>query len=378
MRSLAVHVLAGAVLLGGCRDGGGKAAPPATAPPATAPSVTAQTPETPPAAAAPDVPSSAADDAASPKSAQEAAPSDREPAGEPAVARSFPPADFAPPFERSAQEGDGVWSPLGPEGEPLLVRTVVHPHEVSRFLSVHVVAVDLERMTLHYMPGSDDMGNATLPDPLVPGRIPREHLPGLVAAFNGGFMPRHGRWGMKAAGVVIVPPRESGCTVALLDPPDASAGTKTTVVIAPWPRVEPHDARAAYYRQTPPCLLDEGELHPQLLRGNEKPWGGFNANLVTRRRSAVGLDATGKTLFYAVGIEVGPRLLAEGLRYAGARQAAELDINDNWTRFALFEVDAAAGEPRVATMLLDDMVKQKSGYVARPSERDFFYLRRGQ
>ena len=29
-------------------------------------------------------------------------------------------------------------------------------------------------------------------------------------------------------------------------------------------------------------------------------------------------------------------------------------------------------------MLLDDMVKQKSGYVARPSERDFFYLRRGQ
>jgi len=24
------------------------------------------------------------------------------------------------------------------------------------------------------------------------------------------------------------------------------------------------------------------------------------------------------------------------------------------------------------------MVKQKSGYVARPSERDFFYLRRGQ
>lgn len=191
-------------------------------------------------------------------------------------------------------------------------------------------------------------------------------------------MPRHGRWGMKAAGVVIVPPRESGCTVALLDPPDASAGTKTTVVVAPWPRVEPHDARAAYYRQTPPCLLDEGELHPQLLRGNEKPWGGFNANLVTRRRSAVGLDATGKTLFYAVGIEVGPRLLAEGLRYAGARQAAELDINDNWTRFALFEVDAAAGEPRVATMLLDDMVKQKSGYVARPSERDFFYLRRGQ
>ncbi len=290
-------------------------------------------------------------------------------------APSFPPTNFAPPFERSAQEGDGVWSPLGSEEEPVMVRTVVHPHEASRFLSVHVVAIDLERLALHYMPGSDDMGNATLPDPLEPGRIPRAHLPGLVAAFNGGFMPRHGRWGMKAAGVVIVPPRETGCTVALLEP-NAGAGTVTTVAVAPWPRLAAHEPRAAYYRQTPPCLLDEGELHPQLLQGNEKPWGGFNRNLVTRRRSAVGLDATGKTLFYAVGIEVGPRLLAEGLRYAGARQAAELDINDNWTRFALFQIDAAAGEPRVATMLLDDMVKQKSGYVARPSARDFFYLRR--
>src|SRR5690606_21599438 len=117
---------------------------------------------------------------------------------------------------------------------------------------------------------------------------------------------------------------------------------------------------------TPPCLLDGGALHAELERGNEKPWGGFNKNLVTRRRSAIGLDVDGHTLFYAVGIEVGPRLLAAGLRYAGATQQSELDIHDDWPRFALFALDESAGEPRVASMLLEDTVKVKSKYVARP------------
>lgn len=238
-------------------------------------------------------------------------------------------------------------------------------------MTVHVVALDLGRLALDYMPGSEDVGDKKLPSPLEAGLVPRAHLVGLIAAFNGGFMPQHGRWGMKKAGQVIVPPKESGCTVALVESED-----RRGVRIAPWSKLASLDAHVPSYRQTPPCLLDGAELHPDLERGHEKPWGGFLPNLVTRRRSAVGLDAGGSTLFYAVGVEVGPRLLAEGLRYAGAVVAAELDINDNWTRFALFEIDEEVGEPRVTSMLLGDMVKQKSGYVARPSARDFFYVRR--
>lgn len=285
----------------------------------------------------------------------------------------FPPAHFEPPFPRSAQPGDGVWQPLGEGGgeRPWMVRTTVRPHEVSRFHSLHVVALDLSRLVLHYMPGADDMGNERLPAPYQPGLVPEDHRTDVLVAFNGGFMPQHGRWGMKAAGVVIVPPRQTGCTIGLF--PGEEAGKR--VRIAPWPALAGDDAHMPFYRQTPPCLLEGGSLHPELERGNEKLWGGFNKNLVTRRRSAIGLDADGHTLFYAVGIEVGPRLLAEGLRYAGATAAAELDINDNWTRFALFAMDESVGEPRVATMLLKDMVKQKSGYVARPSARDFFYVR---
>lgn len=284
----------------------------------------------------------------------------------------FPPAAVAVPSARSAQPGDGIWVGLGPEeeGVPFLMKTVVRPHETSRFLTVHVVAIDLRRLELHYLPGTEDVVGKRLPDTVSPGRVPPQHRAGIVAAFNGGFMPQHGRWGMKVSDFVVVPPRENGCTVATLP----SARPEQSVRIAPWPELAAEDARIPAYRQTPPCLLDRGELHADLKRGQEKPWGGFNPNLVTRRRSAVGLDASGTILFYAVGIEVGPRLLAEALAHAGAAQAAELDINDNWTRFALFALDEAAGEPRVERMLLDDMVKQKSGYVARPSERDFFYL----
>lgn len=249
-----------------------------------------------------------------------------------------------------------------------MARTTLRPHEASRFFAVHLVALDLTQLEVHYVPGRDDVAGHKLPEGFVPGRIPPEHFEGLVAAFNGGFMPQHGRWGMKAGELLVVPPRDVGCTVALFEP------TNGGVQIAPWPRLAARDGEIRAYRQTPPCLVDGGELHPDLRRNHEKPWGGFNPNLVTRRRSAVGIDAAGKVLLYAVGVEVGPRLLAEALAHAGAAQAAELDINDNWTRFALFEVDPSVGEPRVATMLLDDMVKQKSGYVARASERDFFYV----
>jgi hypothetical protein len=254
----------------------------------------------------------------------------------------------------------------------VLAQTVLRPHETSRFLTVHIVAIDLRRLELHYLPGTEDVLGKRLPDSVTPGRVPPEHHPRLVAAFNGGFMPQHGRWGMKVSDFIVVPPRELGCTVAT----QPSALPERSVRIAPWPALAAEEPQLPAYRQTPPCLLNGGELHPDLKRGVEKPWGGFNPNLVTRRRSAVGLDASGHLLFYAVGVEVGPRLLAEALAHAGAAQAAELDINDNWTRFALFVLDEATGQPRVERMLLDDMVKQKSGYVARPSERDFFYLLR--
>lgn len=275
-----------------------------------------------------------------------------------------------PPYERSAHAGDGQWTPLGGPrdragtGVPVLHKTTLHPHAASRFIELTVVSIDLGSLKLRFMPGAEDVEKRTLP--FVPGLVPAEERNDVLAVFNGGFQPRHGRWGMQLGATAIVPPRDIGCTIAL--GADESVRIRTHSVLA----TTISSVRAL--RQTPPCLLEQGELHPDLVSGRDKLWGGRTPGIVTRRRSALGIDSSGRVFLYAIGIEATPRLLAEGLRAAGASDAAELDINWNWTRFLLFGEDER-GELAVSTSLVEGEYA-KTGYVSRPSERDFFYLLR--
>lgn len=310
-----------------------------------------------------------APDAAPSDAFVEASPAEPE---DPFAGTIFPPPDFAPPHERSAKKGDGIWQRLGDASsgeraaaEPaVLYRTNVQPHNISKWISVTVAAIDLRHASLHLSAGSDDPGVAALPASQPPGLVPEEHRGGLFAVFNGGFKPQHGNWGMMVAGRVLVPPREDGCTV-VLNPGD-------TVVVGSWPSVRERAERARSYRQTPPCLVENGEVNPSLLAGEDRVWAGRDPKLKTRRRSAIGVDRTGRILLFGVGMEAEPRLLAEGMKYAGAVNAAQLDINWNWTRFLLFgEKD---GTLQITSTLIPEMVHQKRGYVERTQPRDFFYL----
>jgi hypothetical protein len=285
---------------------------------------------------------------------------------------TFPPPQIPPPSAKSAAEGDGTWTPFGTAalGERganahFIVRTVLHPHPSSRFVTVTIAAADLTRLTVRFVPGTEDMLWAKRPSGEPSGLVPAPDRDRLVAVMNGGFQPKHGRWGMRAGSVSITPPREDGCTLALYR--DGS------VRLAPWPKLASTETDMESIRQTPPCILEEGSVHPALLRGDDKRWAGHAADLQTRRRSAVGLSANGQVLFYAMGEEASPRYLAEALRLAGAANAAQLDINWYWTRFLLF--GTPNGEPlQITSTLIPKMEHLKRGYVERPSTRDFFYF----
>jgi hypothetical protein len=196
--------------------------------------------------------------------------------------------------------------------------------------------------------------------------VPRDEQPRLLAVFNGGFQPRHGRWGMKLGDTTILPPRDEGCTLALY--------ADGAVRLGSWPALAASASGIHAFRQTPPCLLEVGAVHPELVAGRDKAWKGNTNDIVTRRRSAVGLDEGGSLLFFAIGVEASPRLLGEALRLAGAAHAAQLDINWNWTRFLRYERDRD-GKARVSASLVEGDYA-KSGYVDRPSDRDFFYVLR--
>lgn len=333
------------------------APPPLVAPPTPVPSAT---PVAPPRASAP-APATTAVASASVAAAPPPSPA---PAW-PEVA--FPPAAITPPHDRSAQEGDGVWTRLGAPGERVaegnlaMVRTVIHPQPVSRFVTVTVVAIDLAQVEPFWVPGTDDPRLDQLPSSVTPGLILPAHQDDLLVVTNGGFAPRHGRWGMGVTGTTLVEPRDDACAVTI-----SSDGR---VDILPWTEVDtPDDLRA--WRQTPPCLLDDGALHPNLERGALRIWAGRDPNRKTRRRSALGLDATGRILFYGMGVETEPDDLARGMKAAGASDAVELDINYSWTKFLVF-----GGEPlSVTSTLIEDMKHARRGYVEKSAFRDFFYF----
>ncbi len=278
----------------------------------------------------------------------------------------FPPPDVPPPFARSAAKDDGRWVPFGDaqgaDGKPLLVTTTIHPHEASSFITLTVVAADLSRLRLDFLPGVDDVGKLSVP--FTPGLVPSSDHTGLVAVFNGGFMPRHGRWGMQVGDITILPPRDPGCTVAI--------ATTGAVQIRSWPALAAAAEDFAVVRQTPPCLLEQGVVNPELVAGRDRAWAGQTPGVVTRRRSALGISEDGQTLFYAIGVEAPPKLLATGLAAVGARDAAQLDINWNWTRFLLYQM-SAAGKPRVSTTLAE-VEHTSRDYVDAASKRDFFFL----
>ncbi|HMJ15479.1 MAG TPA: hypothetical protein VK524_28885 [Polyangiaceae bacterium] len=288
----------------------------------------------------------------------------------------FPPPDFAPPFPRSAKPGDGKWVALGDSSagdfagaEPhLLFSTVVHPHEVSRFISVSVIAVDLTRAALELVPGTEDPEAPQVPASERTGLIPAEHHASALAVFNGGYQTPHGRWGVMVEPNVFVPPRLEGCTLALYR--DGSAR------IATWPALAATQKDMLAFRQTPPCLVEQAELHPDLKAWRERAWGGRVPNVKTRNRSAVGVDRTGRVLFYGYGDEAGAALLGEGMRMAGAHAAAQLDINYYWTRFLLIGKKKPAAPLQITSSLAPKMQYQKRGYVAVAEKRDFFYVRR--
>jgi hypothetical protein len=248
----------------------------------------------------------------------------------------------------------------------VLFRSVVHPHAKSRFISLDVVAIDLRQVELSWAIGKNDHLAERLATHQVPGLIPGERLPNVLAVFNGGFQARHGWWGMMAHGITVLEPKATGCTVAM--------ATTGGVSIAPWSALGPMQDQLLAFRQGPPCLVFESEMHPDLERGVTRPWAGTNPDRKTRRRSALGIDASGQVLYFAIGTETQPVDLARGMLAVGAANAVQLDINWAWTRFLL--AGLREDRPRVTTSLMPDSLHGKNEYFSRPSDRDFFYLTR--
>ena len=251
---------------------------------------------------------------------------DAAPPPAPPEAESFPPPAFAPPSRGVAADGDGAWIPVkdgAPAGQPpVMYKSLVHPDPQRSFAAVAVVAVDLRRIDLHLVAGTQEPASSTVPSEHRPGMIPKEAQGDLVAAFNGGFKATHGHYGMMIDGETFLPPRDIGCTIAMYR--DGS------LRIRPWPGVkETADAMSAY-RQTPPCLVEGGKVNTQLEGAPyNKNWGATVSGETVIRRSATRRRQDGaRALLRARRGGDGPGGPSRGRCGAvGADDAAQLDVN---------------------------------------------------
>ncbi len=282
----------------------------------------------------------------------------------PDESEGFPPPAFAAPFANVAAQGDGAWIAMK---EPGMVKAVVHPDPKRGFAAVAVVAIDLRKIELHMVAGTSEPSSTSVRSERRPGLIPKEAGEALIAAFNGGFKTTHGHYGMMLGGETFVPPRDISCTVGLYR--DGSIKIRT------WPSLKDSEGTMLGYRQTPPCLVEEGKTNTVLDNGEyNRNWGAAVGGETVIRRSAIGIDKAAHTLFYGFGDAVTAQSLSQAMKAVGVESAAQLDVNYSYPRFLLYERATPEGAPKATSSLVPGVKFVSREYVEDPSPRDFFYL----
>jgi hypothetical protein len=290
-----------------------------------------------------------------------------------ADAPAFHPKDAGPMHASWSAPGDGRWVAIAdrrrPDDPPRLFKTLLHPDPNRSWAEVFVVAVDLASVDLHLMAGSREPAATTEEGKTYerPAKIPEAQHDRLLAAFNGGFMTEHGKWGMRVDGVTLVRPRDEGCVVALYG--------DGRVRIAPWTKLSDSEVEMRWWRQAPSCMYDEGNIHPLLDVAEVRNWGATLDGNTTIRRSAVGLDQDRKILFVGISNHTTAPAIARGMRHAGASSVAQLDVNWSYPKFLLFEPDKATAELHPVA-LASGFEFSEDEYIRKRSLRDFFYLTR--
>jgi hypothetical protein len=282
----------------------------------------------------------------------------------------FRPADVGPLFREMAAKGDGTWVPVVDpahhDDPPLLYKTLIHPDKKRSWSELFVVAIDLRRTQLFAAAGTLEPKPSTEEGAAYKRRgvVPEGRRDALVAAFDGGFKAEHGSWGMKVDGVTLLPPRDRGCTVA--------GYADESVRIGTWTALADTSAEMTFWRQTPSCIVENGNLNPGLVNEESISWGAALGGGTVVRRSAVGLNADQTVLYMGVGNATTARAIALGMQHAGAVDVAQLDINWSYPHFIMFRPPKNGN--RQGFTLFDGFAYEENEYITRSSTRDFFYL----
>ncbi len=261
---------------------------------------------------------------------------------------------------------EGQWSLLqlpqfGPSQD--MARTFVTPDPKRSYAITSVVKMNMYDLRLYAVAGTDQpggpIGNAGA------GFIPKaDQLDGkLVAAFNGGFQYKDGRFGMVVGQKTYVPLQIGLGTLIIRK--------NGTVSIETYSGNQSDIADAVAVRQNGYTIVENGQVTNVTAAGGMARWGLTVTNSMYTWRSGIGVTKDGD-LLYAVGPSLNVDTLAAALQAAGAVTAIQLDINPYWVRYVTYQPKDAGTYTHQS--LLKDMQDGGNSYL-HGYNKDFFYIK---
>jgi len=287
------------------------------------------------------------------------------------IVGAFEPNKSGPVHDSWSAPGDGQWVPIDDprsDSPPVMYKTLLHPDRLRSWAAVSIVAIDRRRVKLHMMAGRYEPRSATKEGFSYErrARVPSDHQRVLLAAFNGGFKAEHGHYGMRVDGVTIIKPRPRACMIAMFDNDQLKIGDNK--------KLKERAEKAVWWRQTPACMVEDGNLHPGLVSDKNTYWGATLDGDTVIRRSAIGLSADGETLYSGIGDHTTARAIAIAMKHAGAADVAQLDVNWSYPKFVIYRPREGKNGELIATKLCDGFEFSEDEYIRDQAARDFFYL----
>ncbi|MDR3584412.1 MAG: phosphodiester glycosidase family protein [Desulfosporosinus sp.] len=250
-----------------------------------------------------------------------------------------------------------------PVSSPPLEKSITYPDPSRPYVKANLVKIDTKLVNFHLVAGTQDPISVTGIHGI--GMIPlsAQQQEDVIAAFNGGFQARDGRYGFMAENRIYQSPVPGLATFCVYKSGKVDIGS--------WGNEIKSEAGIVSFLQNLHLLIDNGGINP--LINDQSKWGATVGNAVRVWRSGIGIDQKGQ-IIYTAGDNLTSETLARALLSAGSIRAMELDINSYWVTFNFLQRTAGTrGNTLEGTKLDPSMTRPANRYLT-PDSRDFFYL----
>lgn len=251
-----------------------------------------------------------------------------------------------------ALPGEGQWNPQGGDAfvrkldglPPAFMTTFIRSDRSRKATRVYIALWDPRQVELHMMAGTVEPKGAT--GEAGPGLIPRtpEVMKRVVAASNAGFQAMHGEFGMMADGVVYLPPKPYGATVAVKRDGSTVFGT--------WSQDERIPDWMLSYRQNMTVMVEDEKFNPF----GRTWWGGTPPGWADKTHTVrTGICLTKEHFVaYFYGSDISPDALAQGMIQARCAYGIALDMNAGHSGLEFYHVDPTDELPQLERPLQYD------------------------